>query len=98
MNEIDIKTGLQDTDRHWWQQAEAIVGLYYAYQINKNKHYITTASKIWEFIDRKVIDHQYGEWFWLIDAEGNFNPEDEKVGMWKCPYHNSRAAIQLNIL
>lgn len=96
INEINTKTGTLDTDRHWWQQAEAIVGLYYAYQINKNEKYVGVASKIWDFIDEKVIDHEHGEWFWLIDKNGNYNPKDEKVGMWKCPYHNSRAGIQLN--
>ena len=97
INEINTKTGVLDTDRHWWQQAEAIVGLYYAYQINKNEKYVDVASKIWTFIDEKVIDHKHGEWFWLIDENGNYNPKDEKVGMWKCPYHNSRAGIQLNL-
>ncbi|UOB18813.1 AGE family epimerase/isomerase [Abyssalbus ytuae] len=96
-NEINFKTGHVDTDRHWWQQAEAIVGLYYAYLINNDEKYIDIAVNIWKFIDKKVIDHTYGEWFWLIDENGNFNPEDEKAGMWKCPYHNSRAAIQLNL-
>ena len=97
INEINTKTGALDTNRHWWQQAEAIVGLYYAYQINKNEKYVDVASKIWTFIDEKVIDHKHGEWFWLIDENGNYNPKDEKVGMWKCPYHNSRAGIQLNL-
>jgi len=97
MNEINIKTGSMDTDRHWWQQAEAIVGLYYAFQITNDEKYINVAVKIWNFIEKKVIDHKYGEWFWLIDENGNYNPKDEKVGMWKCPYHNSRAAIQINL-
>lgn len=97
MNEINTKTGHIDTDRHWWQQAEAIVGLYYAFQITKDEKYINAAVKIWGFIEEKVIDHKYGEWFWLIDRNGNYNPKDEKVGMWKCPYHNSRAAIQINL-
>ena len=97
MNEINTKTGHIDTDRHWWQQAEAIVGLYYAFQITNDEKYIDIATKIWNFIEKKVIDHKHGEWFWLIDKNGNYNPKDEKVGMWKCPYHNSRAAIQINL-
>jgi len=97
MNEINTQTGSIDTDRHWWQQAEAIVGLYYAFQITNDEEYINVAVKIWDFIEEKVIDHKYGEWFWLIDENGNYNPKDEKIGMWKCPYHNSRAAIQINL-
>lgn len=97
MNEINTKTGHIDTDRHWWQQAEAIVGLYYAFQITNDEKYLDIATRIWNFIEKKVIDHKHGEWFWLIDENGNYNAKDEKVGMWKCPYHNSRAAIQINL-
>lgn len=97
MNEINNQTGHVDTDRHWWPQAEGIVGLYYTYQITKNTLYIDHAFAIWRFIQEHIKDHTYGEWFWRIDADGNYNPKDEKVGMWKCPYHNSRACIQLNL-
>lgn len=95
MNEINTETNHIDTDRHWWQQAEAIVGLYYAYQITKEDKYINEVFKIWNFIDKYIIDHAHGEWFWLVNEKGKHNPEDEKVGMWKCPYHNSRACIQV---
>ncbi len=96
MNEINYKSGHIDTDKHWWQQAEAIVGLYYAYQIKQDEHYLKKALKIWEFITDKVIDYNYGEWHWLIDTYGDFDPKNEKIGMWKCPYHNSRACMEIN--
>ena len=57
--------------------------------------YINIASKTWAFINTDIIDHEYGEWFWLVDKNGSHNPKDEKVGMWKCPYHNSRACLQI---
>ncbi len=96
INEIDYKTGDIDKDKHWWQQAEAIVGLYYAYQIEEKEIYLSSAKRVWDFIDTHMIDHEYGEWFWLIGLDGTNNPENEKVGMWKCPYHNSRSCLQLN--
>ncbi|WP_282079324.1 AGE family epimerase/isomerase [Aquimarina algiphila] len=95
MNEIDITTGNIDTDRHWWPQAEAIVGLYNAYRITKKDKYLDIAFKIWKFTNTYIIDHKYGEWHWLVDKNGKYNPQHEKVGMWKCPYHNSRACIQI---
>ena len=97
MNEENYVTGDIDKDRHWWPQAEGVVGLYYAYQITGEQRYLETAKKIWEFISSKMIDQKYGEWFWRIDANGHHNPKDEKVGMWKCPYHNSRACMQLHL-
>ncbi|WP_027395925.1 AGE family epimerase/isomerase [Aquimarina latercula] len=96
-NEINWKTGEIDHDRHWWQQAEAIVGLYKMYQLTSDEKYINAALSIWEFIKNNIIDHKNGEWFWLVDKDGNFNDKNEKVGMWKCPYHNSRVCIQVNL-
>ncbi len=96
INEINYKSREIDTDRHWWQQAEAIVGLYYAYQIKQDENYLKKAIQIWNFITTKVIDYKHGEWHWLIDSDGNFDKKNEKIGMWKCPYHNSRACIEIN--
>ncbi|WP_075341473.1 AGE family epimerase/isomerase [Tenacibaculum agarivorans] len=95
MNEIDTATGQVDTDRHWWQQAEAMAGLYHTYKITEDSRYLDHLFKIWNFIKTSIIDHTYGEWYWLVDKNGHFNTAHEKVGMWKCPYHNTRACIEI---
>ena len=41
------------------------------------------------------IDKRYGEWIWSIDKNRNVNERLEKVGPWKCPYHNSRACMEV---
>jgi mannobiose 2-epimerase len=97
MNE-HYENGALDTDRHWWQQAEAIVGLCYALKITKNEKYLNTACRIWEFTKRCIIDHKNGEWFWRADKNGKLYLQENKVGMWKCPYHNSRACVHVNRL
>jgi len=84
-----------DTDKHWWPQAEALVGLMDAWEIDKNDYYLSQLSKIWRFIQDKLIDKNKGEWFWRIDREGHPYREDDKAGFWKCPYHNSRALIEV---
>lgn len=84
-----------DTDKHWWPQAEAMVGYVNAWQITGDKKYLDEAERVWNFIDLKMVDHQNGEWFWRIDTDGKPYPEEEKVGFWKCPYHNSRALIEV---
>lgn len=84
-----------DTDKHWWPQAEAMVGYVNAWQITGERAYLDLAEKVWNFIDLKVIDHENGEWFGRVDATGNPYVEDEKVGFWKCPYHNTRALIEV---
>jgi mannobiose 2-epimerase len=46
-------------------------------------------------INNYVIDKKGGEWFWAVDAKGNVNKTQPKVSEWKCPYHNSRACIEI---
>jgi len=98
LNEYDPKTGRLDTDKHWWPQAEALVGLHYAYEITGNEKYLTVSSAILNFIQTKIIDSTNGEWFWRVNKEGTPYTSEYKVGMWKAPYHTSRACIVLNTL
>ena len=84
-----------DTDKHWWPQAEAMVGYVNAWQITGKKRYLDEAEKVWNFIDLKIIDRENGEWFWRVDKDGKPYIEEEKTGFWKCPYHNTRALIEV---
>lgn len=85
-----------DDDKHWWPQAEAIVGLYYAFSITGNEKYEQQAFKILNFIQKNIIDKKNGEWLWRVHKNGKPYTTDYKMGMWKAPYHNSRACIILN--
>ena len=96
MNDFEPKTNVLDGDKHWWPQAEALVGLHYAYTISNDEKYLKIAIKILNFIQTKIIDHTNGEWFWRVDKNGKLYTTDYKIGMWKAPYHNSRACIVLN--
>lgn len=84
-----------DTDKHWWPQAEALVGLLDAYAISGNELYLKEFIKIWSFIKNTLLDAENGEWYWRVDAKGVLNITDDKAGFWKCPYHNSRALIEI---
>ncbi|MCF8359883.1 MAG: AGE family epimerase/isomerase [Prolixibacteraceae bacterium] len=84
-----------DTDKHWWPQAEAMVGYVNAWQLTGSDKYLDEAERVWDFIDLKIIDHDLGEWRWRVDSEGLPYSSDEKVGFWKCPYHNTRALIEV---
>lgn len=94
--EFEPKTGILDTDKHWWPQAEALVGLRYAYDITGDDKYLIVSSKIWSFTQQNIIDKTNGEWFWKIDNQGNVSENEYKVGSWKAPYHNSRACMLLS--
>lgn len=82
-----------DTDFHWWVQAEAIVGFLYAYSISGNPDYRHAAEKIWDFIQEYIVDPDNGEWYFRVDEYGKPYLEEDKIGPWKCPYHNSRACL-----
>lgn len=82
-------------EKHWWVQAEAMVGFYNAWQVSGNDKYFNLVLKNWAFIKDKILDKQNGEWFWGIKADGSTMPGEDKAGFWKCPYHNSRACIEI---
>jgi cellobiose epimerase len=94
MNEAD-PGGITDTDKHWWPQAEAIVGLVNVYKNTGDKKYLHKAEEVWSFVRSKIIDSEKGEWFFRVNKEGRPYIEEDKVGPWKCPYHNGRACLEI---
>ncbi|MDR0834158.1 MAG: AGE family epimerase/isomerase [Candidatus Symbiothrix sp.] len=87
--------GEKDADRHWWVQAETVVGYMYAYKISGDAAYKEKSERAWRYIQDKIVDKENGEWFWSRKAAGSINHVDDKAGFWKCPYHNSRMCMEL---
>jgi mannobiose 2-epimerase len=87
--------GIIDTDKHWWPQAEAVVGFLNAYQLSGEQRFLDAAERSWAFIERYIVDHRYGEWFWMVSKDGVPDNKQDKVGPWKCPYHNSRMCFEV---
>ncbi len=94
-NEINSDTKHLDTDKHWWPQSEGVVGLVNAYRISSDNTYLERAIRLWDFIEEFIIDSEHGEWYWRVDNKGIHYKDNEKVGFWKCPYHNSRTCIEV---
>jgi mannobiose 2-epimerase len=92
--EKDLDTGKMHTDRHWWVQGEALVGLLDAYEYTGDEKYFDIFRKIWDYIKTHVIDHDHGGWFGLVGDDGKPVKNEVKAGFWKCPYHNTRALIE----
>lgn len=82
-------------EKHWWVQAEAMVGFYNAWQISADPAFLQYFNGVWEFVKKHIIDYKNGEWFWGVQEDATLMPDQDKVGLWKCPYHNSRACIEL---
>jgi len=88
-------TGIIDTDKHWWPQAEAVVGFFNAWQLSGEEHFRDAAGRSWAFIEKYIVDREHGEWFWRVSKSGVPSQEQYKVDPWKCPYHNSRACFEM---
>ena len=93
--ELNVSESLIDADRHWWVQAEAIIGYINIYQYFLNNEFALKAIDCWEFVKKHIIDHNNGEWYWSIKSNGEINKKDDKAGFWKCPYHNSRMCLEI---
>jgi mannobiose 2-epimerase len=93
--EKDPETGHTDLERHWWPQAEAIVGLVNLYGLTGHDVYLMQAIRCWDYISNNLIDREKGEWFWSIYPDGTPNLTQDKAGFWKCPYHNGRACLEI---
>lgn len=93
--EIFPEKGTMDNDRHWWVQIEAVEGLANAFDMTGDEKYRTLALKQWTYIRENLIDRVNGEWFWRIDDNGKPVDTEAKMGMWKCPYHNSRGLMHM---
>ena len=98
--EADSKGVMIDPKKHWWAQAEAVVGFYNAYQLSGQEHFLNQAYRVWEYIETHIVDRVHGEWHAKLSPAGVPYPEYEDsdaclAGPWKCPYHNSRVCYEM---
>lgn len=87
--------GHTDMERHWWVQAEAVVGYSYAWKNSGDPLYKTAAEKAWNYILENIVDTRNGEWYWSRLPDGTVNTKEDKAGFWKCPYHNGRMCLEM---
>lgn len=81
--------------KHWWPQAEAMVGFANAWQISADAKFAAAVSQCWQFIEDHLIDQVHGDWFKETNRAGMPILEHTKAGFWDCPYHHSRACFEL---
>lgn len=88
-------SGIIDDTREWWPQAEAVVGWIDAWQLSGDARYLAAAAHTWDFIEKNLVDRKHGEWFRGVTKSGEVMTAFEKVGFWKCPYHNGRMGLEI---
>lgn len=87
-------SGRYDDDKHWWVQAENVVGQLYQYIFHGRAEFLPMAVQSWDYIRDNIVDREHGEWLWSR-RDGLPNRSDDKAGFWKCPYHNSRMCLEV---
>lgn len=93
--EYNPATKLLIKEKHWWPQAEAMPGFFNAWEISGNERWLYAAANSWRFIKKHIRDNENGEWFWGVEKDYSIMKGKDKAGFWKCPYHNSRACMEM---
>ncbi len=95
LNNETSPNGDKDRDKHWWPQAEAVVGFYNAWQLSGETCYQKLALDCWGFIKKYLKDKSGGEWHWRVDSAEQPVLNEDKAGPWKAPYHNGRMCLEM---
>ena len=71
----------------WWAFSTPI-------QLSGDAKFFAAARRVWDFIEKRLVDRVHGEWFWRINVDGRPDLKLPKVNEWKGPYHGSRACLE----
>jgi len=79
----DVKT--------WWNQAELLGALATLYRSTGVVSYLDALEKHIAFIERDLVDQEYGEWYAMLKADGSVSESSPrpfaKGTRYKSPYH-----------
>jgi mannobiose 2-epimerase len=89
------KDGRIVREKHWWPQAEAMAGYLRAWLISGDTGWWQRSVGVWDFVKKYIRDPRGGEWYWGVHADHVPMAGEDKAGFWKCPYHNSRACLEI---
>ncbi|HTP10242.1 MAG TPA: AGE family epimerase/isomerase [Anaerolineae bacterium] len=87
--------GIESYDKHWWVQAEGLVGFTNAHQLSGRADFAQKADRLWNLIETFFVDHTNGDWYKVLDRNGAPLWYYYKVGPWECPYHHARACFEM---
>lgn len=88
------RNGSYDNEKHWWVQAEAVIGQAYLSRFHGIGSGFDGAWRTWSYIRENLVDNENGEWYWSRMPDGSINRREDKAGFWKCPYHNGRMCME----
>ncbi|WP_435012851.1 AGE family epimerase/isomerase [Xanthomonas arboricola] len=87
-----------DDDKYFWVQAESLAAAALLAQRSGEPRYWQWYDKLWAYCWEHMIDHRYGAWYRILDAD-NRKYSDEKSPAGKTDYHTMGACYEvLNVL
>lgn len=87
-----------DDDKYFWVQAESLAAAALLAQRSGDARYWRWYDKLWEYSWTHMVDHRYGAWYRILDAD-NRKYSDEKSPAGKTDYHTMGACYEvLNVL
>ena len=94
-HEYNAMQGQWLKEKHSWPQAEAMIGFFNAWQITGDEKFLNQSLNSWQFVKKYILDMQLGEWYWGVRDDYSPMLHEDKLGLWKCPYHNTRACVEI---
>ena len=94
-HEFDPAAHHWDTHREWWVTAEGMVGYINAFQLSGDERYLRYVERLWKFAKIYLINAEAGEWNWGVYDDMSPMLTEDRIGFWKCPYHNARACMEI---
>ncbi|SEL04376.1 Mannose or cellobiose epimerase, N-acyl-D-glucosamine 2-epimerase family [Pseudoxanthomonas sp. GM95] len=83
-----------DDDKYFWVQAESLAAAALLGLRTGDAAYWAWYDKLWQFSWAHMIDHQYGAWYRILDAD-NRKYSDEKSPAGKTDYHTMGACYEV---
>lgn len=94
----------QDETKVWWVQAEAVIGLFHAFQQSGEHRYRESSHRLSKLVQQHFVDDRPGsEWYSRLDSESkllsvlrkNSHSEENISDAWKGPYHTVRFYLEM---
>jgi len=87
-----------DDDKYFWVQAESLAAAALLAKRTGDEAYWQWYEKLWAYSWEHLVDHTYGAWFRILDAD-NRKYDDEKSPAGKTDYHTMGACHEvLNVV
>ncbi len=81
--------------KSWWAQAETLNALVGAYDWTQNPVYLVLLARLFDWIWRHQIDHEYGDWYQEVQWDTGVPVTTDKGGEFKTAFHAGRALIRV---